>query len=88
MDERRVTQTGKDDDGDITKLCNPGSLWSPRYKDDAIKDIDNKVCEYFVQTGMNKTYVHVVNDSTKGKYLRTTADATSDDNLDNLPDCE
>ena len=88
MDERRVTHTGKDDDGDITVLCNPGSSWSRRSKDDAIKDIDDDIFDYFVQTEINKTYVHVVNDSTKGKYLRTTADATSDDNLNNLPDCE
>ncbi len=86
MAERKVTQTGKDADGDITKLCNPNSDWSPRSKARAISDIENAVCVYYVEVGSSKTYVRVVNGSS-GKYLRTEADSTAADNLDNLPDC-
>ena len=48
MADRAVNRTGKDWDGDITKLCNAGEIWSPRVKDDAIRDIE---------TGMNSYYV-------------------------------
>lgn len=87
MNERQVKKTRKDDDGDITHLCNSDLWWSPRKVEDAIKDIENGDNKYYVGTGTFKTYVHVVNDSTKGKYLRTTADSTDSDNLANLPDC-
>ena len=41
MAKRYVRQTGKDKDGDITRLCNSGQPWSPRAKVDAIRDIEN-----------------------------------------------
>ncbi len=86
MIERRVTQTGKDEEGDITKLCNPNESWSPRSKQKAIQDIESGDYAYYVRTGTTKTYVHVV-EGPSGKYLRTTADTSSEDNLDNLPNC-
>lgn len=48
MADRAVYKTGKDRDGDITKLCNGGELWSPRDKSDAIRDIENRVHSYYV----------------------------------------
>jgi hypothetical protein len=86
MAERRVTHTGKDRDGDITKLCNPTSIWGPRSKSDAIRDIENKLHTYYVQWPERRTEIHVVNGRT-GKYLRTDRDATTKNNLDDLPDC-
>lgn len=86
MAERRVTQSRKDKDGDITALCNPGEPWSPRHKGDAINDIDSGAHRYYVDRAGFKTYVHVVDDP-DGKYLRTTADTESANNLDNLPNC-
>ena len=89
MADRQVTKTGKDSDGDITKLCNPGVNWSPRKKADAIRDIDNKDHRYFVRWsgGLGlETDIHVVN-GPSGKYLRTDRDSTSKNNLDDLPDC-
>jgi len=41
MADRQVTASGKDKDGDITKLCKSGEAWSPRQKADAIRDIEN-----------------------------------------------
>lgn len=85
--ERQVTRSGKDGDGDITALCNPGTPWSPRRKADAIADIEGRRHRYFVDWSDGKrTEVHVVRGQT-GKYLRTDRDGTTRNNLDDLPDC-
>jgi hypothetical protein len=87
MAKRYVTKTGKDRDGDITKLCQPGESWSPRQKADAISDIESGTHEYWVSwTHSPETKIRVVN-SSNGKYLRTDRDTTSRNNLDDLPDC-
>lgn len=84
--DRRVTRTGKDRDGDITSLCNPAEAWSPRSKQGAISDIESGTHRYYVREEGDGAWVYVVN-GPFGKYLRTTADASSKNNLDNLPDC-
>lgn len=87
MTERAVTRSRKDHDGDITGLCNPGELWSPRNKADAIRDIEFGIHQYYVPWSDGvKTQIRVVNGS-KGKYLRTDRDNTSRNNLDDLIDC-
>lgn len=84
MAERKVTSTGKDEDGDITKLCGNFGVVT---KFQAIQHIDNKIHSYYVhESGPDRVYVRVVNGS-NGKYLRTDADSYSRNNLDNLPDC-
>ncbi len=87
MAQRPVTRTRKDDDGDITALCNPAQWWSPRFKWDAIRDIESGSHSYYVpwNDGQN-TPIRVVN-GPKGKYLRTDRDSTPRNNLDDLPDC-
>ncbi|MEM7503794.1 MAG: DUF3892 domain-containing protein [Pseudomonadota bacterium] len=87
MATRQVTRSRKDADGDITALCNPGAPWSPRLKADAIRDIETGLHQYYVNAdGSGPATIHVVN-GPRGKYLRTTADRSSRNNLDNLPDC-
>lgn len=87
MATRYVTRSGKDKDGDITKLCNHGEAWSPRSKADAISDIENKAHEYYVSwTDGQKTPIRVVNGKS-GKYLRTQRDGSTKNNLDDLDDC-
>jgi hypothetical protein len=87
MAERFVTASGKDRDGDITRLCKAGEFWSPRSKVDAINDIDGRTHSYAVIWPDGKrTPVTVVNGST-GKYLRTDRDGTTHNNLRDLPDC-
>ena len=86
MSDRRVTHTGKDRFGDITKLCNPTQQWSPRSKEDAISDIEKRIHTYYVLWTTGRTEIHVVN-SQNGKYLRTDWDNTRRNNLDDLPDC-
>lgn len=88
MADRRVTASGKDKDGDITKLCNSGQSWSPRKKADAINDIESKAHTYYTQDrNGNRSDVHVAKKADGSKYLRTDPNGKSEDNLDNLPDC-
>lgn len=86
MADRPVTKTGKDGNGNITKLCHDGSVWSPRYKNDAINDIEQEIHRYYVPWPEGPTWIRVVNGPT-GKYLRTDRDETTRNNLDDLPDC-
>jgi len=87
MADRKINASGKDKDGDITKLCKSGETWSPRQKADAIRDIETGTHTYYVQqSGTARVDITVVNGAT-GKYLRSTADKSSSNNLDNLPDC-
>lgn len=88
MADRKVIKSRKDNDGDITALCNANYSWSPRLKADAINDIENNIHTYYVQQpGTSRSDIQVVNDRVKGKYLRTDPDGEADNNLDNLPDC-
>ncbi len=84
--DRAVTKTRKDNNGDITALCNPGDYWSPRSKNDAINDIESGTHTYYVPWVGGRTEIRVVN-GPNGKYLRTDRDSTSRNNLDDLPDC-
>lgn len=88
MAERAVTQSKKNQDGDILALCKPGEYWSPRAKADAIRDIESRTHQYYVpwSDGCVIQSIRVVNGST-GKYLRTDKDNTSRNNLNDLPDC-
>ena len=86
MARRRVTATRKNKEGDILALCKSGESWSPRSKADAIKDIEGSVHSYYVAWPEKETEIRVVQGST-GKYLRTDRDATTRNNLDDLPDC-
>lgn len=86
MSDRAVRNTGKDRDGDITKLCDPGQAWSPRSKADAIRDIEGGTHTYYVPWTGGRTEIRVVPAPT-GKYLRTDRDNTSKNNLDDLPNC-
>lgn len=86
MADRQVTHSGKDRDGDISRLCNPGMSWSPRAKVGAISDIESGLHTYFVMWGTQRTEIRVVN-GPNGKYLRTDRDETTRNNLDDLPDC-
>lgn len=80
---KRVKRTGKDDDGDITKLCGD---WGSRSKKDAIDDIESGSQDYYVDEAGYRSDVYVKG-SGSNKYLTTTADESSKNNLDNLPDC-
>ena len=86
MARRRVTRTDKDRGGDITALCNRGRFWSPRQKSGAISDIEDNRHSYYVRENGRSVDIVVANGQ-NGKYLRTDPDATTSNNLDDLPDC-
>lgn len=48
MTDRKITSVKKDDDGNITSLCHWGQYWSPRPKNEAIRDIEFDIDTYFV----------------------------------------
>ena len=74
----QVKRTGKSG-GDITSLC--GDSFN-HDKAKAVANILNETENYFVREVAPAVNVHV----TQG-HLRTDADASSANNLDNLPDC-
>ena len=84
MADRRVARTGKDLDKDITKLC---GTWGSQSKTLAISDIESGKHMYYVHEAGYRSEVHVYTGADGKKHLRTYADATSRNNLDNLPDC-
>lgn len=86
--KRYVTQTGKDSDGDITALCNPSSYWRKVSKNQAIHEIDNRINQYAVSVHGREVEVIVRRHSQTGmKYLTTSPDGYSPNNLDDLPNC-
>ena len=70
-------------DGDIIGLCGD---WGAKEKTTVIWEIETKKSRYYVNEAGYETEVRVVVYG-NGKYLRTTADVTSRNNLSNLPDC-
>lgn len=86
MSDRRVKGSSKDSDGDITELCND-SVWGRVSKSSAISHIENGTHSYYTWEESFKSHIHVVQKADGSKYLRSTADSNSKNNLDNLPDC-
>jgi hypothetical protein len=88
MEYRQVNLIQKDRHGNITALCNPGEDWSPRKKEDAIRDIESNTHRYYVTwAGSGGSHIQVV-DGPEGKYLRTDKDKTERNNLDDLPSAD
>ena len=75
----QVKRTGKSG-GDITSLCGDGFNHG---KTTAVANIRSRTENYFVHEVAPAVKVHV----TAQGHLRTDADASSANNLDNLPDC-
>ena len=85
---RTVTASRKDEDGNITALCNENEDWSPRMKDDAVDDINNRDIVYESLGPISGARAKVLaRTSRTGWYLTTAPDRETDNNLDNLPDC-
>lgn len=82
---RHVTHTRKDPNGDITHLGGgAGADWAPVPVTMAIQQIRSSTVRYFTGANGDTTPVRVVNDP-DGPYLRTSADETTANNLDDLP---
>ena len=81
---REVTSVKKKKDT-LTHLCNDGASWSPVAVKDAIEQIQSGLASYVTRRGEYGSLIKVVSDGHGGFYLRSEADQTSSDNLDNLP---
>jgi len=87
MADRPIRQARHDADGDITAIGNNGQWWSPVHTNVAIAHIESGEHTYYVPwLNDPHTVIRVVN-GTSGKYLRTDRDASSRNNLDDLPEC-
>lgn len=86
MLHRKVTHVKKDSSGTITHLCNPGIFdWGCETVQQVLSHLDNKTHRYFVREhGIFDVDVVPVG-SGANRYVRTTADATDSNNLENLP---
>lgn len=79
----QVTKSAKDRDGDIAGLCGAG--WN-HTKATAVLNIQRDRSSYYVSVGGRTVYVRV--GARNGRpYLTTARDASTANNLDNLPDC-
>ncbi|MEX0864355.1 MAG: DUF3892 domain-containing protein [Acidimicrobiia bacterium] len=80
---REVTAVRKTTGDVITHLCNQEVTWSPVTVAQAIRDIESGSIEYFVRSGDRIVPVRSVD----GAYVRSQADDSQENNLDNLPRC-
>ena len=80
---REVTAVRKTAKDTISHLCNDGAPWSPVTVRQAIRDIRAGRASYFARFEDSLVEIRVVD----GRYLRTAADETKQNNLDNLPRC-
>ena len=80
MTNRLITENKKSFNGNIIALCNPDESWSPRYKYDAIRDIESNNYNYFMMVNGKhiNIKVRVINGN---KQLVYDKDETLSDNL-------
>jgi hypothetical protein len=80
---REVAAVRKTPKDTISHLCNEDAPWSPVTVRQAIRDIRAGTAKYFARFEDSLVEIRVVG----GRYLRTAADDTEQNNLDNLPRC-
>lgn len=85
MADRPVTHSRKDHVGNITAIGKPGETWSPRLSADAIRDIETGLHSYYIGLPEKRVGIRVI-PGVFGKYLSTSPDGTTSNNLDFLPD--
>ncbi len=86
MADRLVLRSRKGYAGDVLALCNPGESWSPRFKNDAIRDIEDNIHSYFIER--NGVRISIVVCFSKGsKYLITENKISSNNYLGELENC-
>jgi hypothetical protein len=81
---REVTSVKKRQ-GTITHLCNDGQFWSPIAVRQAIDQIRAGTIKYVARSSNARALIKAVSDGHGGFYVRSQADRTSANNLDNLP---
>ncbi len=88
MADRTVTRAARNADGNIIAIGNPSSDWHQRDAKWAIQDILEDRHRYLIEsaTGAMRP-IQVVNDP-DGPYLRSQADTTEENNLDNIEELD
>jgi hypothetical protein len=86
VERRRVRCVTRDNQGDITAIGNASEAWRRRSLNDAIADIEQGRCSYYVEEQYPAVNVNV-RQGTNRKYLQTTADRLDPNNLDRLTPC-
>lgn len=86
MTDRKITGSRKGYDGDILALCNPGKTWSPRFKNDVIRDIENNINSYFVEVNGKRIGVNIIL-KRGSKHLISDKQKTLNNILDDLAAC-
>ena len=82
---RAITSVKKTRTGNITHICNDTESWSPVTVADAVRHIQAGAVTYIAVVADAFVFIQAVSDGSGGFYLRTRADRTTADNLDNLP---
>ena len=86
MADRLVIKTRKGYDGDILALCDPDESWSPRFKNDAIRDIESNLHNYYAEVGNEQ--VNILVEIKRGsKRLITDTQKLLSNRLEQLKDC-
>jgi len=83
---RAVTRCDRDNDGDTIRLCNPSESWGPRSAASVIADIEGGLYTYYTEYAGTRARIYVKSRGYR-KYLTTSADGTTANNLDYLPAC-
>lgn len=86
MIERQITNIKKDSKGRTRLICNPDEWWSPKSVKEVVYEIEESFYRYYVIVNNLKVEVKVIADS-ENKYLCTDPDKTTQNNLDELPEC-
>lgn len=82
--ERRIISKKSDKDGDITHIY--GNNWGLVTVQDAIFQIEHNLYQYYVDEAGYRSDVYVEQTPWGRKFIKTYADRTSKNNLDNLPE--
>jgi len=76
MADRQVKKSRKGFDGDILTLCNPGEPWSPRFKNDAINDIEDGLHNYFIESRGERIAIFVSTNNGSKHLVSNTKNST------------
>ncbi len=82
--ERRIYSKKSDKDGDILYIY--GNYWGPVSVQEAVYQIENNLYQYYVDEAGYRSEVYVDQTPWGRKFIKTFADKTSKNNLDNLPE--
>ena len=86
IENRKVTKTIKNQNGDIVALCNDSELWSPKLKSIAIPEIELNINRYYIVYNNKEIDIQVVKDYSGEKILVSNSSDCESNILFSLPD--